>query len=337
MNEEHKKIEHHGSTSFDRAQDKSLTAGEHHPNNPEKQEKGYTLSASILVSAVILAGAWIYTAGLKYGQNQPQAQSQSQAKSNVAASALEEKIIPSAGVMLPIKWGGLGAQMVKNGVIDSEKLEAIYANRGGMGAEMKALLQKSDNGSITMTSRNSGEILNLLWAFGLTNKNPILENGPMQDPRYGGAGRFASTGGWTIAVGDPMSHYSAHQLVELTAEQQALVESVSKNIYRPCCGNSVYFPDCNHGMAMLGLLELMASQGVSEDEMYKIALAVNSYWFPDTYLTIARYMQNNGIDWNSVSPKSILGESYSSAQGYARIQSLVIPEPSTQSQGGCGV
>ena len=274
-------------------------------------------------------------AGLKYETNGPQVQPQT--KGQITTSALEEKIIPSAGVILPIKWGDIGARMVENGTIDYQKLEAIYAGRGGMGAEMKALLQKSDNGSITMTSQNSGEILNLLWAFGLANKNPILENGPMQDPQYGGAGRFASTGGWTIAVGDPMSHYSAHQLVTLTAEQQALVESVSKNIYRPCCGNSVYFPDCNHGMAMLGLLELMASQGATEDQMYKIALAVNSYWFPDTYLTIARYMQNNGIDWNSVSPKTILGASYSSAQGYARIQSLVAPEPSTQSQGGCGV
>ncbi len=328
INNEHKKNEHHGSTS--------LTTGEHHQNNHEKQQKGYTLSTSILVSSIILAGAWIYVAGLKYGQSQPQVQSQT--KSQVALSALEEKIIPSAGVALPIKWGDLGAQMVKNGTIDFQKLQEIYAGRGGMGAEMKALLQKSDNGSITMTSQNSGEILNLLWAFGLANKNPVLENGPMQDPQYGGAGRFASTGGWTIAVGDPMSHYSAHQMITLTADQQALVESVSKNIYRPCCGNSVYFPDCNHGMAMLGLLELMASQGATEDQMYKVALAVNSYWFPDTYLTIAQYMQNNGIDWNSISPKSILGANYSSAQGYAQIRALVPQESSSgQSQGGCGV
>ena len=343
MNNEHKKIEHHSSTSFDRAQDKSLATGEHHSGNHEKPQTGYSLSASILISSIILAGAWIYVAGLKYGQGQPQVQSQ--AKNQATLSALEEKIIPSKGVALPIKWGDLGAQMVKNGTIDYQKLEAVYANSGGMSAGMKTLLQKSGNGSITMTSQNSGEILNLLWAFGLANKNPILENGTMMTYDGAGspaealakAGRLASTGGWTIAVGDPMNHYSAHQMVALTAEQQTLVENVSKNIYRPCCGNSVYFPDCNHGMAMLGLLELMASQGATEEQMYKIALAVNSYWFPETYLTIARYMQNNGIDWNSVSPKTILGASYSSAQGYQRIQALVAPEPSTRSQGGCGV
>ncbi len=310
---------------------------EHEQSKHEKSRKDCTLSASILMSAIVLAGAWIYTSGAKYGQG-GKAQVKPQTKTQTAASAFQEKIIPSKGAELPIKWGDIGMRMVENGTIDIQKLSQVYANRGGMEAGMKELLQKPDNGSLTMTAQNSGELLNLLWAFGLANKNPILENGPMQDPRYGGAGRFASTGGWTVAVGDAMNHYSAHQMVILAAEQQALVERVAKNIYRPCCGNSVYFPDCNHGMAMLGLLELMASQGATEDQMYKTALAVNSYWFPDTYFTIARYMQNNGIDWNSVSPKSILGTMYSSNQGYQKIQSLVAPEPSSgQSQGGCGV
>ena len=120
-----------------------------------------------------------------------------------------------------------------------------------------------------MTQENSGTILNLLWAFGLANKNEILEKGPMMDKRYGGAENFASTGGWTLSKGDSMNHYSMHSFITLTPQQQSLVEKVSQNIYRPCCGNSTYFPDCNHGMAMLGLLELLASQGISENEMYK--------------------------------------------------------------------
>lgn len=31
-----------------------------------------------------------------------------------------------------------------------------------------------------------------------------------------------------------------------------------------CCGNSTYFPDCNHGAAMLGFIELAVSQGLVE-------------------------------------------------------------------------
>src|SRR3989338_1454430 len=141
----------------------------------------------------------------------------------------------------------------------------------------------------------------------------------MMDPRYGGAGNFASTGGWTLAKGDAMEHYNMHALIALTAEQQKLVDKVSRGIFRPCCGNSTHFPDCNHGMAMLGLLELMASQGVSEEDMWKTALTVNSYWFPDTYLTIASYMKNKGVEWKNVNPQEILGVNYSGAAGFQNI------------------
>ncbi len=176
----------------------------------------------------------------------------------------------------------------------------------------------------------------------------------MADARYGDAGNFASTAGWTLARGNAMDHYGKHSFVDLTPEGQATVERVSKNIFRPCCDNSTYFPDCNHGMAMLGLLELMASQGVSEEEMYRAALKVNAYWFPDTYLTIAQYLNAKGIDWQEANPKEILGAGFSSISGYRRILESVdafgepqgsscgveaAPNPQNQkkNQSGCGV
>ncbi|MBI1819216.1 MAG: hypothetical protein HYR81_02670 [Nitrospirae bacterium] len=248
-----------------------------------------------------------------------------------------ESVLPSAGVELPIGWGDLGKQMVQLGVIDQGPFEQIYAGRGGLRAEEKSLLLDSKNDRVVMTMQNSGYLLNLFWAFGLANQNPILEKGPMKDSRYGGAGNFASTGGWTLAKGNAMDHYSKHELVKLTPEQQLLVEKVSKNIYRPCCGNSTYFPDCNHGMAMLGLLELMAANGANENEMYKVALQVNSYWFPDTYLTIDKYLKMKGTSLEKADPKEILGADYSSAYGYANILSQVQTPEKKSSGGGCGV
>ena len=249
---------------------------------------------------------------------------------------LEEVVLPSNGVTLPANWGNLGKQMIENGVINAEEFEAIYESRGGLTDEELSLLYGDGNGNLEIDAENAGTVLNLLWAFGLSNKNPILENGPMMDPKYGGANGFASTGGWSLADGSVMDHYSIHAFVILTPEQQALVEEVSKNIYRPCCGNPTYFPDCNHGMAMLGLLELMASNGASEEEMYEAALAVNSYWFPDTYLTIAKYFGGRGVDWDEVSPKDILGSAYSSAQGFSQILAEVEPVKAG-SGNSCGV
>lgn len=290
---------------------------------------------NILVAMAIIAGVWVYTTGEKIPVSTLGVDS---------GGTLEEKVLPPEGVVLPVRWGDLGAQMVGTGVIDGEKFEQLYASRGGLTAEMEAMLKGENNGNIKITAENSGVILNLLWALGLGAKNEILEKGPMADPAYGGAANFASTGGWTLAKGDPltgvgasaMDHYSRHQFFNLTPEQQKIVERVSKNIYRPCCGNSTYFPDCNHGMAMLGLLELMASQGVSESEIYKAALAVNSYWFPDTYLTIAAFMKNKGVEWQNVNPQEMLGANYSSGQGYAKIASQVVA-PSSSRSGGCGI
>ncbi len=251
-------------------------------------------------------------------------------------SKLAQLVIPEGGVVLPVTWGSFGKQLVDAGVIDAAKFESIYQSGGGLSDADKELLYGENNGKLQMNRENAHIVLNLLWAFGLANKNPILESGPMNDPQYGGAGAFASTGGWTISTGNSMNHYSMHSLVTLSQDQQALVEKVSKGIYRPCCNNSTYFPDCNHGMAMLGLLEIMASQGVGEDEMYEMALKVNSYWFPDTYLTIASYFASQGTPWNAVDPKEALGFDYSSASGFSDVLAKVEPV-SAGGGGSCGV
>ena len=295
--------------------------------NEIKKENNLSPILSIIVVAALIFGASIYTMRLNsQGILWHSAQLNSQ-----------NEVSQQGGVELPVKWGDIGVRMTETGVIDKTKFENLYAGRGGLAESDKKLLTESNNGNLVINSKNSGVILNMLWAFGLGNKNPILENGPMMDKNYGGAGNFASTGGWTLAQGDAMSHYSMHAFITLTPEQQALVERVAKNIYRPCCGNSTYFPDCNHGMAMLGLLELMASQGVTEADMYKAALAVNSYWFPDTYETIKIYMKSKGVEWKDVDPQEILGANYSSGQGFAQIASQVAQPAQKRGSGGCGV
>lgn len=284
-----------------------------------------------VIVPVLIAGAWFWATGALTLPGNTQKEKEVLGESN-----LEERVLPPEGIVLPIQWGSLGMQMMDAGVIDEEKLTALYKDRGGLPEDMQKLLYESNTQEIRMTYENSGVLLNLFWGFGLGNKNTVLETGPMMDPRYNGAGNFASTGGWTLAQGNAMDHYSKHAFVVLTLEQQALVESVAKNIYRPCCGNSTYFPDCNHGMAMLGLLELMAANGVSEDDMYKVALQVNSYWFPETYLTIASYFATQGVSWDKVSPKEALGDQYSSGSGYQRVRALVEPVKQ-QGGGGCGL
>jgi len=255
----------------------------------------------------------------------------------VDISVLQNIVIPEEGVELPIKWGDLGKRMVADGVIDGQKFTELFKN--GLSDDEEQILLGSFDDNIVMTQANSRFVLNILWAFGLANQNEILTAGEMTAQEYGGdASKFASTGGWSLAKGNVMSHFSAHPYVVLTSEQQDMVDRVSSGIYRPCCGNSTHFPDCNHGMAMLGLLELMAANNVGEQEMYEVALKVNSIWFPQTYIDLATYFKEQGQEWNDVDPKLALSQEYSSGKGYAatrqKIQSL--PKPAAGG-GGCGV
>lgn len=285
--------------------------------------------SSVIINIMIIGGAWLYLSSRLEKSNNNQINQNLYAK-------LQEKIIPSEGIVLPVKFNDIGVKLVSLGVIDIKKFESLYERRGGIGPQLKKMLSEGSNDYIKITPENSGILLNILWALGLANKNEILENGPMNDPRYGGAGNFASTGGWTLAKGSAMDHYSKHQLVSLSAAQQQLVEEVARNIYRPCCDNATYFPDCNHGMAMLGLLQLMAAQGLSKEKMYETALRVNSYWFPDTYLTIAAYLDKKGLTYEKQDPAKILGANFSSASGYSKILNEVAPV-SGGGGGGCGV
>ncbi len=294
--------------------------------------KRYTSIVSFAITSVIFA-VGIYVGG--FGDVVSIKEKPATVVVETQTQVSEETVIPHGGVPLQVVWGNLGSKLVEVGAIDADKFKAIYEQRGVFTDEYETLLLGQSNSNLKITKDNAGYLLNLFWALGLASKNPILDSGEMADIAYGGAGNFASTGGWTLSKGNAMEHYSKHVLFELTTEQQALVDKVSRGIYRPCCGNSTHFPDCNHGMAMLGLLELMASQGASEKEMWKTALVVNSYWFPDTYLTIATYMKNKGVEWKDVSPQEVLGINYSSASGYAQIASKVTM-PKQQSGGSCG-
>jgi hypothetical protein len=152
--------------------------------------------------------------------------------------------------------------------------------------------------------------------------------------------KFASTGGWTLGAKPITELYASLDLIPLTAEQQKRVEEVATAVYRPCCDNSTLFPDCTHGMAMLGLLELMASQGATIDQMFEAAKYVNAFWFPQQTLEIAIYIQTNDwVDFAAADPREVVGKSLSSASGFKAVHEALLEdgllEQAPSQGGGC--
>jgi len=58
--------------------------------------------------------------------------------------------------LFSLKWKNLGLQMVEAGVIDADKFESLYSQRGGLSEADKKLLYGKDNGELVITEENSG-------------------------------------------------------------------------------------------------------------------------------------------------------------------------------------
>jgi hypothetical protein len=245
-------------------------------------------------------------------------------------------VVPESGYSVKIKWGDIGRRLVAAGGIDPEEFRKNYSDPKY--AELLTYLTENKDEGITINRENAYFWVNTLWALGLTQKSDVLEKGVMGTQYKDRVGSFASTGGWTLGAKDSVSLYSSSDIIPLTAEQQDLVYRASENIYRPCCGNPTSFPDCNHGMAILGLLEIMASQGFTEEDMYQAALAFNSYWFTQTYIDLAYFFETKrGISWSDVDPATALSFEYSSAPGYQSIKEQIGNIPGLQPSGAsCG-
>ncbi len=236
-------------------------------------------------------------------------------------SSLYEQVNPKDGYTLPISYGDLGPQLIENGVIGYEAFAAIYKNSGNpLSAEQIKILKNGSDEEIVINAENAHFLLNFFWAVGLANKNSILTEGPMVQYSNGQVERFASTGGWSLASKPIKDLYASMDLIPLTAEQQKLVEEVAASIYRPCCNNHTLFPDCNHGMAMLGVLELMASKGATADQMFEAAKYINAYWFPQQTVEIAMYLKTNqNIDFANADAKFVVSKNISSASGASMV------------------
>jgi hypothetical protein len=256
---------------------------------------------------------------------------------------LLQQVNPPEGFIIPVKLGQMGARLIEAGAIDYQQFAMLYQQTGQPLTEHQTTVLEGtySEDSITIDSQNAHFWLNFFWAVGLTTQNPILTEGAMMQNGREGVVNFASTGGWILGAKPVDVLYASQPLIVLTPEQQARLEKVAREVYRPCCGNPTSFPDCNHGMAMLGLLELMASQNATEDMMFKTAKYVNAFWFPQQMVEVAAYLQViQSQDFGSADPREVVGRNMFSSMGFKTIhQWLAVNKLLPEVGGGnsCGV
>ena len=310
----------------------------HEPTNEKELTNGRIRQVAWVIVVVMIAFLVGFGGGyLKWGQTET-----ADLKQQRELTALYEQVNPRDGYALPISYGDLGPQLIESGVIDYNAFATVYARSGNplSKAQIEILNQGSDE-QVIITAENAHFLLNYFWAVGLANKNPILLDGPIVQNSGGQIQRFASTGGWTLATKPVTEIYASLDLIPLTAEQQRRVEEVAAGVYRPCCNNPTLFPDCNHGMAMLGLLELMASKGATTDQMFEAAKYVNAFWFPQQNLETALYLKSSqNMDFKDADACLVTSAGFSSGSGFAathqELQSSGLLPQAPDQGGSCG-
>jgi hypothetical protein len=242
-----------------------------------------------------------------------------------------------------VRYGDIGPRLLEAGAIDLDQFLQVYEQSGNpLSIDQIDILQIGSDEHIVIDRNNAHFLLNLFWALGLTNYNSLLTDGPMMQYGEGQIERFASTGGWTIAAKEIKELYASSFIVGLTPDQHALVEDVAMSVYRPCCNNPTHFPDCNHGMAMLGLLQLMASQGATVEEMFSAAKYVNAFWFPQQNLELAIFFKAaQDLEYDEVDAREIVGPNFSSGSGANAVRQWLgeagLIETAPSQGGSCGV
>lgn len=222
---------------------------------------------------------------------------------------------------LPVRYRDLGPRLVEAGAIDVALLGRELARRGTpLSEDQRLILREGTDDFVEIGPDNALFLLDVFWALGLTNRNALLTQGPMTMSGLADVGRFASTAGWKLGSRGSNELYASTPIVGLTPEEQERLARVAHAVYRPCCDNPADFPDCNHGMAMLGMLTVLAAGGADEAQMFEAAAAANAAWYPQQYHELRTYLTEvDATSTGATDPRRLVGRTLASASGFRQV------------------
>ncbi len=299
----------------------------------DRSHKPFTRRGFMLASAVSLGLGLAGVAGASFLRSGPPR------KRMKPAPDVFEQVTPAAGIDIGVTFGDAIPRLIAAGALDPDKLRALG---GGLPGWVVRVLEGSSMEPIIFSRDRAPYLVNLLWPIGLANRVVFNRRSPINTDHLAG---FASTGGWTLGrAPDGSVYFDTIDAVPLTDHQAFLALAIATNTFRPCCDNSTFFQDCNHGSALLGLIELAASQGATAEAIYRLALTANSYWFPEKYARTAQYFSLfANRSWRKVSAPPVLGATFSTLSGWqrnvdARLRQVGIAlPPNPRGEPACGV
>lgn len=252
-----------------------------------------------------------------------------------------DAVLPLKSLDTGLDLGPAVAKLVEAGAIDPDKFRAAHERHGPLPLWVGDVLEGKSH-ALILSAPHAPYNLNLLWPLGLATRTAFNDQSPIAGDDLA---NFASTGGWTLGREENgEAYFNAVDTLALDTAQEEAVHRLANGIFRPCCGNSAFFQDCNHGSAMLGLLELAALAGKHEAEMLGLAKTANGFWYPRQYVELALYFDAvEGLDWDETPADAVLSARYSSIRGYNENvrailleKGLIAPQAGNRGGGGGG-
>ncbi len=224
--------------------------------------------------------------------------------------------LPPGSISTGLDIGRPVAKLVEAGAIDRAKFIKAHERRGPVPEWVSRALDGKQQ-ELILSAKTAPYNLNLLWPLGLATKAAFNDDSPLNGADLP---NFASTGGWTLGKkNNGAAYFNAVETLPLTSGQASIVRGLAEKVFRPCCNNSTFFQDCNHGSAMLGLMELAAANGRGSAEILEMARTANGYWYPQQYVEMALYFDAvEDLSWKDVPPARLLSMKFSSVSGWQR-------------------
>ncbi len=314
-------------------------------------KKNKAIVISLLSLLIVLVVLTMFLSNKPYSINQQQSTSSTPQNtlilfdapptinaSQINFKAIATEIIPNNSVVLDAHWGHWVKMLISTNALNESILKlALNASGEQLTPYEINILNGTSNANIILNQSNNEFVLIVMWSLGINNNNSVINNGKLT--HYGGSPyNLASTGGYsplgTLQLGKL-------NLISMNPAEQSMVWAITNEVYRPCCDNPTSFPDCNHGAASLGLIELMASQGANKAAILNSLEAFNEFNFPGQYYDDAIFFAAHGVKFSNVAPETLLDYNFSSFTGYSNVQKYLnkynLLPLSKGNISGCGV
>lgn len=204
-------------------------------------------------------------------------------------------------------------------------LTVSFKNLGNQSAKQTSLPDSNEMPLVQGVQTSDRELIEkLIPKEGSSWQNYSWQGGPITFTADGG-----SSGYKKLVAMDK-------EIIDLSTSEKTRFDKLTKEeIYHPCCDGPVQGCECEHAVALRGLVKFMLKEDKNDEEIKKQSFEWLKYFFQQHYVNVAKYLQNQGKDIAIMGPGKEFGLASYGAKIQQALQAGQRVEDLPQQKGGC--